>query len=430
MDTTIEAPETTRDGKGKVFRFLTGTCRAFTVKNAETGDDDMFIEGIASSNVRDRYGDTMTAQCQASMLLQSQKLTMFGNHSYDVPEDVYGVCDQSKLETNGDVIDLAIVMRVAKSNDRAVKAWQLISADKVRLAFSIGGIILDAQIDEENDDGSFWFPPLIINDLELLEISLVGIPANPRAYTRSFLEDIKKTAFKVASRDPGVQKAFLRVLGVKSVEEEFTDLGDAGASTADLTPVEPEAGSKACAWKDGCEKSNAAGSLLCAEHIKAAPIEGVEAPADGIVKEGIEVPADDGVTREATLGDEAAPQNTEQQLSLRVDVSAEVTDEAKRLLDEIETRAAALKDECAALDAQITEKKSELATLDADVTRLRDEADKLKATPTGRQTQAHAGGRSTAAKAPRDMTDAELRDYARNMHRGNLEVDARLQVAS
>ena len=36
--------------------------------------------------------------------------------------------------------------------------------------------------------------PLIINGLELLEISLCGIPANPRAYTRSFIEDIARSS--------------------------------------------------------------------------------------------------------------------------------------------------------------------------------------------------------------------------------------------
>lgn len=225
---------TTPAATGQRFKFFSGVLKAYTQKKlnddgteVEGAGPDYVIEGVASSNARDRYGDTMSAQCQASMLAQCSGLTMFGNHEYDVPEDVFGKCIDAKLETTGDTIDLAIKMQIASTNPRAIQAWKLISTDQIQLAFSIGGRILDADVDDENDDGSGWFPPLIINDLELLEVSLVGIPANPRAYTRSFIEDIKRSVTRAATRDDAMKVAFLRSIGVERVEWKDAEIVNA-----------------------------------------------------------------------------------------------------------------------------------------------------------------------------------------------------------
>jgi HK97 family phage prohead protease len=217
---------------GQQFRFYTSTVKAYK-RAAAGGTEDLILKGIASSNQRDRYGDTMSAQCVSSLVAQSKKLTMFGNHDYDVPEDVFGRCDSSNLETEGDVIKLAIVMAIAKSNPRAVKSWELINEDGVRLAFSVGGIITEAEVDVENDDGTGWSLPLIINGLELVEISLCGIPANRESYTRSFLEDIKKSAFRAVTGDRNIQKAFLQSMGVETSRQKL-----APVDLARMTPAE------------------------------------------------------------------------------------------------------------------------------------------------------------------------------------------------
>jgi HK97 family phage prohead protease len=376
MDQTNTAtpPDT---GKGQKFKFFTGPTKAYIVKGADGAPDQYVIEGIASSNVRDRYGDTMSAQCQASMLKQSKDLTMFGNHSYDVPGDVYGKCVESNLEVSGETIDLAIKMQIAQSNPDAMKSWELINKDGITLAFSIGGIILDAEIDDENDNGDSWFPPLIINDLELLEISLVGIPANPRSYTRSFIEDIKKSAFKAAQRDPGVTKALLKSIGVKSVDEDFTDLRDAEVVNDQLAA---EAG----------EGAEAPAAEAPAVEASAAPAEAMPAAELAVtVETGI-----DKVTLYRSGGNE---------LPLFVLDLSDLTATTKAISDFTVQRDA--------ISTEITTKTSERDALVNEIAELQKKADLLRATPTGRQTKAHAGGTSTADVDLTKMTDAELRAH-------------------
>lgn len=390
---TTTATEPAKPGVGSKFKFFTGPVKAFTRANPETGKDEMFIAGCASSNVRDRYGDTMSAQCQASMLTQAKGLTMFGNHDYDVPEDVFGKCATSQLSTESDIIDLDIEMQIAQSNPRAVKSWELINKDGVTLAFSIGGIILEAEIDEDNDDGSSWWPPLIINDLELLEISLVGIPANPRAYTRSFIEDIKKSAFKGASRDPGVTKAYLRSIGVKGVDEEFPDLCEAeianaaAAATAGTTPTATE--------------------TPVAESIETTATETTVSDAASAPSN----PADPNSETWEDVGGEIKA------------LAAKAQQEADAIVATARTNVEASQTELSALNAEIGTKTAERDALVVEVKALEVKKTELAATPTGRQTQAHAGG-SSNTKPLSQMTSAELLAHKRALD-GVQSEDAR-----
>ena len=177
-----ERPKIIDKSDPRYFSIKTRGVRAFTTK-ADDGSDRFLIEGIASSSVTDRMGDILTETCQASMLSQARGLTMWLNHSYNVPEDIAGTCVDPTLQRATDdggaaCLDLAITLEVDPLNPRALQAWK--SVDRgTRLAFSIGGYFKDFDFDAD----SFG---LIVNDIELLEISLVGIPANPRAYTKAF----------------------------------------------------------------------------------------------------------------------------------------------------------------------------------------------------------------------------------------------------
>ncbi|MGH8164374.1 MAG: HK97 family phage prohead protease, partial [Rhodanobacteraceae bacterium] len=213
-----------------------GAVKAYTRKNDAIGGEDYFIEGIASSNVRDRHGDTITAQGQAQMLEAAKGLTMFLNHEYNVPEDVLGTCEESTLEASGDVIDLAIRCKLAQSSKRAMDCWKLIQADKVKLGVSIGGQLTEFEVDEENDDGSSWCPPLIIDGINLLEISLCGVPANPRSYTRDFVSEISRGFMRSAARSPQVRGMLRKTL--LGNDEPFDDLRDADAVNDALATAE------------------------------------------------------------------------------------------------------------------------------------------------------------------------------------------------
>lgn len=449
----------------RTFNIHTGAASAYVTKDATGAVDSHYLKGVASSNVRDRMGDVITAQAQAQMLSQAKGLTMFMNHSYNVPEDVLGTCEDSSLETQGDVVDLVINLKVAKSNERAMKAWKLVNDDKVTLGFSIGGALTDAEVDTEND-GDGMFPPLIINGLDLREISLCGIPANPRSYTRSFVEEIAKGSFKTAVRS----KSALAVL-TKSLlgEDEMAK----------------------CASKDGCEEEVVADTLLCAKHAEGVdgekpltdapksvgetadePVRDADAPKEQPVK------TVDGAAPASITEDDVDPYptwkdadkaNTPELLKAFVkkmkiaektaaamaighindaishggcpdvinrmnnakDALNPLAEDAEDVADggsdeDMEDGKGKRKSVVVDFAKKIEAEKAEIAKLSAEKKNLVAEISALKATPTGRQT-ANPSGSKTIGATPdlKKMTEAELYQYNSALQ----QVDARASVA-
>src|SRR5690606_15709209 len=68
---------------------------------------------------------------------------------------------------------------VDQSNEKATQTIASLE-NGITLGVSIGAMILDYDEKEGYEDS--WFPPLIINEVELLEASVVGIPANPLSW--------------------------------------------------------------------------------------------------------------------------------------------------------------------------------------------------------------------------------------------------------
>jgi HK97 family phage prohead protease len=169
------------------------------------------LHGIASSTVKDRHGDTM----QPSALLDMERsannnLTIFLNHSYDVPEDVAGHVEMALLRSHPqdpDIHDLAMDIVVNETNPRAVKAWEAIDGG-TQLGLSIGAMIPEGGAERDRKSGAYS-----INHVELLETSLVGVPANPRSWveyavkslnapTETFNSAIGQVTWSVSTDDP------------------------------------------------------------------------------------------------------------------------------------------------------------------------------------------------------------------------------------
>jgi len=143
-------------------------------------DGKMRLHGIASSTVKDRHGDTMQPSALMDMERSAnQNLTIFLNHSYDVPEDVAGHVERALLRSHPqdpDIHDLSMDIVINETNDRAVKAWEAINGG-TQLGLSIGAMIPDGGAERDRKSGAYS-----INHVELLETSLVGVPANPRSW--------------------------------------------------------------------------------------------------------------------------------------------------------------------------------------------------------------------------------------------------------
>lgn len=167
------------------------------LKAMKDADGKMRLRGVASSTTRDLHGDVMTESALQDMENSANKnLTIFLNHSYSVPEDVGGSVERATRSTrdvdhsgNPNVdLDLDIVMD--ETNPRAVQTWNSIKSG-TKLGLSIGANLPEGGY-KRNKDGTY-----IIEHCELLETSIVGVPANPRSwveYAVKALNDARKDA--------------------------------------------------------------------------------------------------------------------------------------------------------------------------------------------------------------------------------------------
>lgn len=167
-----------REGQGMALK-------AWTEKDEESGEEEMLISGIASSTIKDLHGDTMLPSALIDMERSAKdNLTIFLNHDYDVPEDVAGSVLKASLtssvideKTGAPIYDLNFErVRINRENDRAVKSWRAMKAG-TKLGMSIGARIPEGGAVRNKKTGA-----LLISHVELLETSIVGIPANPRSW--------------------------------------------------------------------------------------------------------------------------------------------------------------------------------------------------------------------------------------------------------
>jgi hypothetical protein len=163
------------------FKIYTGMLRAYEVKSAD-GSMKKRFKTTASSTIKDLAGDEIQYPAIEKMAAKAREnMTIFLNHSYNVPEDVLGSCEDAQVMKRGvdgdgnDIIDLDFDIALNEVNERAVKAWESIN-NGVKLGTSIGAIVRHAT--KKKGGG------LLIDDVDLLEASLVGIPANPRSWVQ------------------------------------------------------------------------------------------------------------------------------------------------------------------------------------------------------------------------------------------------------
>jgi hypothetical protein len=198
--TALRIGVTSADGIDRISDFKVFTRAMEIEKSSSTsGDGKTRIKCIASSSIEDRHGDTITEGCIRGMAKQAIGMTIFRNHSYRVPQDVFGFVESAKMRkmTVGEAKDKGVLPDHITSNDKTELAFLELGivvddsnddANKtvaslengVTLGVSIGAIILDYDEKEGHEDE--WFPPMLINEVELLEASVVGIPANPLSW--------------------------------------------------------------------------------------------------------------------------------------------------------------------------------------------------------------------------------------------------------
>lgn len=197
--------------------------KRFTLGFAETlkalggeGDGKRRLHGIASSTVKDRHGDVITREALQKMERQAVGMTIFFNHDYTVPESVAGTVEKAEVRqhpSDPDIVDLVYDIVLNEANPRAVNSWESMHQG-TRLGLSIGARIPKDGA-TKNAEGAY-----IINDIELLETSIVGVPASPRSFVDYAVKSLRSEA---------VTKATAIGATPVDVEEE-----------SDETPAEPD----------------------------------------------------------------------------------------------------------------------------------------------------------------------------------------------
>ena len=209
-----------------------------TMIASRSADGKLRIEGVASSTVRDHHGDQLTHKALTKMAESARGLTIFLNHKYDIPEDVFGSVERVRLErtgvmdesTNEEIYDLRMGIVVQKMNPRAVAAFESMEAgpDKIptKLGLSIGAMVPEGGAKFDKTKGGRY----IIDDVDLVETSLVSIPANPRSWVDYAVKALAKNLAErnddlpaQISKQRGALAELMEAEGVQIVDQVDND---------------------------------------------------------------------------------------------------------------------------------------------------------------------------------------------------------------
>lgn len=135
-----------------------------TLKTVDEDEKDLIIEGMASTVDKDRVGDVIEANAWRNGVTNFKKnpIILF-NHNYNRP---IGRATSVKQTEDG----LAITAKISKAAGEIVELIK----DGVLSTFSVGFMIKDADYDKDSDT-------FLIKKAELLEVSVVSVPANQSA---------------------------------------------------------------------------------------------------------------------------------------------------------------------------------------------------------------------------------------------------------
>jgi len=172
-------------------------------------------------------------------------MTIFLNHSYDVPEDVFGstvdaaIVSRAAEKDGSPIYDLDLDIVLNEVNPRAIETYNAIKEQGVKLGVSIGAYIEDYAFKDQ--EKGFW-GGLDIQKVNLLEASIVGIPANPRSWVQNAVKAIK--SFEESKPvELTVESTDMR----SSLKEALEDLGFSPDSTKSTCP---ECGESDCEHMD------------------------------------------------------------------------------------------------------------------------------------------------------------------------------------
>lgn len=279
-----EADEDIVEPKGPTFKIFSGALKAF--EKEVDGQNRRYLSCTASSTVEDLHGDVMTDDCVMDMAPQakSKGMTIFLNHSYKWPEDVFGKTTDARIvnrTANADgkpIYDLDLEIQLNEANERAINSYTAIKEQGIKAGVSIGAMI--TEWDYRDEEEGFW-GGLEIKKVDLLEASIVGIPANQRSWVVNALTALgaPKQIVRKALGMPAVTKSEKPSAPVEEekeapveVTEPITDVEDSAAPSEELETPDETDDTPAESTDDGTEKDSSAPEVVA--ELKAAGLDG------------------------------------------------------------------------------------------------------------------------------------------------------------
>lgn len=161
--------------------------RALEVKNDGADGTRPTVLATASSTAIDLEADRFTRSALEQMKDGFEGRLIFLNHSYKVPQDVFGIVEKAELVKREGRLDLDLTIGVETNNPLAAQTLLYIQ-NGTRLGVSVGVIVAEAEKTDEEDD--FGRKIIDITSIIPLEASIVGIPANQTAWTRTAIKSL------------------------------------------------------------------------------------------------------------------------------------------------------------------------------------------------------------------------------------------------
>ncbi len=138
----------------------------------------------ASSDADDLAGDFFKEKALKRMESTAPGMTAFLNHSYDVPQDVFGAIEGAQLarksvfnrvlNKNVECLCLTYDGVVTEVNPAAVQTHEMMMEGRVTLGASVSVLIVEKSMMKDGRRG--------IEDVVNLEVSIVGLPCNPTSW--------------------------------------------------------------------------------------------------------------------------------------------------------------------------------------------------------------------------------------------------------
>lgn len=186
---------------------------------------------LGSSTEKDLHGDIMELSALNDMTNVPANLALWLNHTYTVPDSFFAtLASPPELRKKGGIADIRLVGNVELLSDAARKTYTLIQRG-ARLGCSIG-----CQVTQYDIDGAGI---IHILHLEVVEWSVVGVPANQRCWVENAIKGVftrtldERLVPAMKSLSPG---SFNHVLKTLVTDEDQRDhLSSIPARTASTT---------------------------------------------------------------------------------------------------------------------------------------------------------------------------------------------------